>query len=236
MSKIKIEDIIKETERHNWKLISTEYNNLNTNLEFRCDENHTVISSWKKIRDKFECPICNNNPYKNIEFKARQKDKNTIRYLGIDQSTNKSGWCIMDNDKIIYYDVWETKANDLYKLKELREWLYNMIKIWKPDVIGIEDVQYQNNQGAVVYKTLSRLQGVLIELCLEQNIDIEIIHHTKWRSYNHVKGKTRADKKRSMQLIIKSIYDIQVTDDAADAIGITRYLRSIYNKNEIVFW
>ena len=39
-----------------------------------------------------------------------------------------------------------------------------------------------------------------------------------------------------MQLIIKAIYDIQVTDDAADAIGITRYLRSIYNKNEIVFW
>jgi hypothetical protein len=52
-----------------------------------------------------------------------------------------------------------------------------------------------------------------------------------------VKGKTRTDKKRSMQLLAKQWYDITLTDDEADAVGIGTYLTGRIRRNtEITNW
>ena len=40
MAKLKIEDIRKDLEERGWKLISTEYKNLETELEMECPEGH----------------------------------------------------------------------------------------------------------------------------------------------------------------------------------------------------
>ena len=49
MSKIHLEDIQKEIESDGWKLLSTEYKNLDSEMIFECKEGHKVYSSWKKI-------------------------------------------------------------------------------------------------------------------------------------------------------------------------------------------
>lgn len=49
-----------------------------------------------------------------------------------------------------------------------------------------------------------------------------------------VKGRARADRKRSAQLIIKEKYDVQVTDDEADAVLIGQYAVDTINASEIV--
>ena len=49
MAKLKIEDIRNDLESKNWKLISTEYKNLDTELEMECPEGHRVFKNYKSI-------------------------------------------------------------------------------------------------------------------------------------------------------------------------------------------
>ena len=64
MAKLKIEDIRKAAIEHDWKLISEEYKNLDTEMVFECSEGHRVFAPYKKIRDRWMCPICEKNQYK----------------------------------------------------------------------------------------------------------------------------------------------------------------------------
>lgn len=50
MARIKIEDIRAELVKENWKVISEEYTNLETEMIFECSEGHKVYAPWKKIR------------------------------------------------------------------------------------------------------------------------------------------------------------------------------------------
>ena len=63
--KYSIESINKELEPIKWTCASTEYINLDSELDFICSEGHHVFSTWKKIRNKPICPVCETNIYKN---------------------------------------------------------------------------------------------------------------------------------------------------------------------------
>ena len=110
-----------------------------------------------------------------------------------------------------------------------------MIELWKPDFVGLEGIQYQQNMGVTTFETLARLQGILMETLYELNIQFSICHTNTWRAYCKVKGRTRTDKKRSMQMLAKEWFDITVTDDEADAIGIGKYVAEVLNKNVVTY-
>ena len=54
-----------------------------------------------------------------------------------------------------------------------------------------------------------------------------------WRAHCQVKGKTRADKKRSLQLLVKDWFDVSVTEDEADAIGIGKYASETHTARKV---
>lgn len=49
-----------------------------------------------------------------------------------------------------------------------------MIENWKPDIIGIEGIQYQKEIGVTTFQTLARIQGILMDCCFELGIRYEI--------------------------------------------------------------
>ena len=71
--------------------------------------------------------------------------------------------------------------------------------------------------------------------CYEQKIDYVICSPSTWRSHCGVKGRARRDKKRSMQIKVKDWFDITVSDDIADAIGIGKYVSDTHKKKVEVF-
>lgn len=233
MGKIKIEDIQKQIEEQQWKVISTEYKNLDTELIFECPESHRVYSSWKKMRNKLECPICKKNKYIDVAAATTIRKSSEHRILALDQATHTTGYAIFDGQKLIKYGTFETTlSSDIERYSEIKNWLINMIHNWRPDIVWIEGIQFQStstkngekhSMGITVFETLARLQGILMITCYEEKIPIEIIPTNTWRAYCNVKGRSRTDRKRSMQLIIKEKYDISVSDDIADAIGIGMY-------------
>lgn len=230
MSKIKIQDINEALASSGWKCISTdeEYQNLDSELLFICDEGHNVYSSWKKIRAHQKCPICEKNIYKNMSKNAPIK-KQGRRILALDQSTKITGYAVFEGDKLISYGTYVTNANDQgERISELKMWLCSMIEKWQPDEVGLEGIQYQPEVGVVTFETLARLQGGLMLSLTEWKIPYRICPTNTWRANCKVKGRTRIEKKRSMRFIIKDKYDVSVTEDEADAVGIGMYMVNTY--------
>ena len=252
MSKIKLNNIIEELREKKWEVLSEQYENLNSEMVFKCPEGHTVYSTWKKLRNKTECPICKANIYKDQSSNIINKKNNVFRTLALDQATRVTGYSIYDNNKLVKYGVFETNLSDeIERDHSLKVWLINMINNWKPDLIGLEDIQLQNfgekgkgkefcsanGVGIQTYKTLAHLQGILMETCFENKVSYVVCPPATWRAYCKVTGKSKADKKRSMQLKVKELFDISVTNDEADAIGIGKYLAEKMGRTtQIISW
>ena len=237
MSRITIPQIQEELAQDNWKLLSTEYKNLDSELVFECDEGHKVYSTWKKIRTKRECPLCKQNQFKEIEQTLIPKKKDEYRILALDQATHISGWALFSDGRLLRYGSFETLAKDeIERDFQIKNWLLNMIKNWKPDFVALEGIQYEEKFGVTTFATLARLQGILMNTLYEVGVDYAVCHTGTWRNFCGVKGRSRADKKRSMQLLIKEWYDVSVSDDCADAIGIGHYAIMKGRKPKVESW
>lgn len=244
MPKFKIEDIRKEFEDRGWKLLSEKYTNLDTELEMICPEGHQVYSTYRKWRVYHECPICRDNPLKMTEMKIIPKKPDAIRVLALDQATGISGWAVFDDKKLVQCGVYQTtKATAIEKIETVRQWVVSMVEMWNPTIVVIEDIQLQqfgdqkgnNIEGVTTFKTLAHLQGVILNYFHVNKIKFDVIHSATWRSFCGVKGRTRSDKKRSAQLLVKKWYDAQVSQDEADAICLGKYEaeRNFQNHNMI---
>ena len=240
MAKLKLEDIQNELSADGWKLISTEYVNLDTEMIFECPEGHRVFVPWKKIRTKRECPTCKQKQEIKQDGEVLPKPKGVKRTLALDQASKVTGYAIFDDTKLVKYGTFSTSSDDdIERFAMIRAWLLSMITSWKPDYIGIEGIQFQeegggHKMGITVFQTLARLQGILMITCYDSKIPFEVCPTNTWRHSCGVKGKTRTDKKRSMQLLVQQCYNIKVTEDEADAIGIGRHLVSYIQKNTSV--
>lgn len=224
MSKITVQSIQEQLNEIGWKVISPTYQKLDAELEFQCAEGHPVISTWAKIRKKAECPICARNQYKEPPKEIKAKKSGVFRVLALDQATHISGYSIFDARDLVTYGTFEAVgAKEIERDNYIKQRLISMMQQWQPDLVALEGIQYQQGVGVTTFETLARLQGILMEATFEEKVPFLICPTNTWRAHSSVKGKTRVDKKRSMQLIIKQMYDVSVTEDEADAIGIGRY-------------
>lgn len=239
MSRITIEQITEVLEKENWKLLSEKYTNLEQELQFLCPEGHKVFNSWKKMRTQLICPVCKQNKLKDTQNTIFPKKKGEERTLALDQASHITGWAVFDGNELIKYGIFQAdeSLNEADRLHEINVWFMSMLNNWKPDIVGIEGIQYQEKSGVTTFQLLARLQGILMETCIQANIPHKICPTNTWRAHCGVKGKTRSDKKRSMQLIVKDLFDISVTDDCADAIGIGKFVSEKHTKEtKVVSW
>lgn len=241
MSKIKYEDVRDATSFHGWELISKTYNNLKTEMEFRCPQGHIVNATWKKVRENFICPICNQEKDEIVKIEIKTKPKNVTRVLSLDQATNITGWAIYDNkDLIAYGKIKFTQIDTFERMSKMRYWLLNMIENWQPDKVSLEDIQLQKfttrtgkeNEAVTTYKVLAQLQGVLAVTCFEKNINPIIVHTATWRAHCKItSARSRNDLKRAAQLLVQNRFNKNVTQDEADAICIGLYVVEKYLRN-----
>ena len=243
MAKIRLEDIENELNAEGWVVISTEYTNLDTEMTFECPKGHRVFMPWKKLRGKHECPTCKQKQEFEQITTVQPKPKGVKRTLALDQASKVTGYAIFDDTKLIKYGTFTTTAaDDIERFAMVRAWLLSMISSWRPDYIGIEGIQFQEEgsgqkMGVTVFQTLARLQGILMMACHDEKVPFEICPTNTWRHSCGVKGKTRTDKKRSTQLLVEQWYGIKVSEDEADAIGIGRHLVTFIQKNtEMTNW
>lgn len=238
MARISIDEIKNDLSKQNWILVSEQYFNLDQNLEYKCDKGHTVIAPWKKIRENKICPTCMRERLKTKEFHNTKKKKGDYRILALDQATHISGYAVFNNKNLIDYGTFEAIGeNDIERSVQVKQWMISLIDQFEIDFVGLEGIQYQTAAGVTTFETLARLQGILAATCVEEKVKYKIVNTNTWRDHCGVKGKSRPDKKRSMQRLVQEWFQLKVKEDEADSIGIGKYFSDIQTpKVEIIDW
>jgi hypothetical protein len=247
MAKFNIEDLKKEYSAEGWVLLADTYENLSTMMKCTCPKGHMNFMTYEKWRKHKTCAACERNSLDSIHLKEEQvmpKQPGVKRTLVFDQAVNTTGWAVFDDNSLIKYGSFssEGKSSEA-KINYVKIRVRDMIQNWRADRVVLEDIQLQsfgdetvNTIGVTTFKSLAWLQGVLLDLLYEMEMEYKLAHTGTWRKYCGIKGKSRADKKKSAQLLVQDFYSKRVTQDEADAICIGRYGISLFKKKEFVEW
>lgn len=156
-----------------------------------------------------------------------------MKTCSIDQASKKSGISVFIDGEYDHSAV--LTVNEKLPIMERMKQMYDKIKDYieteNPDWVSIENVQYQNNFKT--YQQLSQFQGVLFAYFFDKDMPFLLLEPSAWRSFNEIKGRKRADQKAAAIDKVKELYNIDVTDDEAEAILQGRHFSSIVAiKNE----
>lgn len=152
--------------------------------------------------------------------------------LSLDLSTKSSGIAIFDNDKkLIDYTCITASSTDLVKriYKIINDLKLFCQKYDNIDTVIIEEVRPEGNQYGVgnqkTHKALMYLQAALVFFMHDNypKVKIEYLYPSEWRSrcgLHTGRGIKREELKKADIAFVKKLYNIEVNDDIADAIGI----------------
>lgn len=144
--------------------------------------------------------------------------------LGIDPGQTVIGIGVIKKEKSKLEHIWhgciniESKKKNPEKLVEVEEKLTELIKKYKPELVGIEDLFFFKNAKTAIKVAESR--GVLLLTCKKQNL--KILEFTPLQIKQAVACYGRAEKKQVQKMVkaILELTDIPKPDDAADALAI----------------
>lgn len=142
-------------------------------------------------------------------------------YLGIDPSTKATGYCIMNEDKIILESGTLYPGDDV-TFEEMLHFKYTAIQslITKYNVVGIGCENQFKGPNVLTLIQLSRVTGIVQLLAAQHDIPIELYQPASWRKVFH--GKGNAKKEDTLDLVNET-YQLGLKkkhNDQADAIGI----------------
>ena len=143
-----------------------------------------------------------------------------LKLIAFDQSTTASGWCVMElgTGDIIDSGVILPKKNDetidriTYTIKRC----LNLVRTNEIAFVFIEGVQVQRNPR--VYEVLAKLAGALEVMLHESGYLVNVVKASEWRKRVGIKGRKRADVKKEAIELVKELYDLEVSEDEAEAI------------------
>lgn len=162
---------------------------------------------------------------KNRDFKKLDIKDDDFISLSIDQASTKSGYSIMVNGKLEVYGLIKAKGNSIDRLFMMTEVVEYLIDKYHPNFIGLENVQYQSNPQTLIL--LSKLLGMLENLCHSKKIEYIVIAPKTWKSICGIKGRKRKEQKENTVNFVKENYQIEVVEDIADAISINYYIKEV---------
>ena len=149
--------------------------------------------------------------------------KKGYRIIAFDQATERFGLSIFEDNQLVFYSLYTFSGDVIHRLTKIKKFVQDVvINEWKPDIIIMEDIQYQQN-GILTFKILAMLLGILQELCCENNIEFEAVSPNVWRKYAGTNGKNRREEKLLSVGKVKEKFSISVSDDVAEAILIGMY-------------
>lgn len=145
-----------------------------------------------------------------------------MRVLGIDPGSRRIGYGIIDNGaqpKFITGGLIPiTSSTDAPALVELRERLLEVVREYKPELVGIERLFFTKNRTTGI--AVGQARGVILE-CLTTT-GIRVAELTPNEVKQGVTGSGNADKRAVAKMVrlILGMHDLKLIDDAMDALAI----------------
>lgn len=122
--------------------------------------------------------------------------------LALDMATKKTGWALFNyKGELVEYGVIRTTASETKdRMEEIYFQICEILNEYKLiTTIVFEDVPLNNHNNLKTGKDLSILQGVMLSLCFEHQLDYELYNPSAWRSIIGLYNGTREGMKRDYQ-------------------------------------
>lgn len=231
---INIYTVTNHLAEHGWKLLSTVYKNLQTELEMQCPKGHKQKRTYGEWRKHPVCDQCLGGNEKKIKKNIVPIKKiDTQRVLALDAATNITGYAVFDNGDLVSYGIFKTDVDKTLeaRINQVKIWLKTVIQTWEPDFVGVEEIQLQTYNGhqtqVQTFQALANLQGVLKDTLFEECVDHDFAYANEWRKYCNINTEHgRENKKKIAQDKVQQWYGQNCTQDEADAICIGKYFVS----------
>jgi crossover junction endodeoxyribonuclease RuvC len=147
-------------------------------------------------------------------------------YLGLDPSTKSTGYAVMnqhgellDYGKICPDDDATNEMSAAQKIFYQYQDIERLIKKYPFTKVLCEDQFFQNNVDTL--KKLSRVSGMVLLLCAQNGIPVEMIYPTSWRKVFHGTGKAKkSETLRKVNQMFGLDLKLSKHNDISDAIGI----------------
>lgn len=164
-----------------------------------------------------------------------------MKILGIDPGTARLGFSVIEvftestdissKYKLLNCGIIETKKDDAQakRLNEIHKDLVEIIQIFKPNILAIEELFFFKNLKTVI--PVAQARGVVLQLASE--FGLEIFEYTPLQVKQIITGHGRAEKKEVESFVMQDLgINTKIKpDDAVDAIAIALcFLRSDYQK------
>jgi crossover junction endodeoxyribonuclease RuvC len=146
-----------------------------------------------------------------------------MRILGIDPGFAIAGYGVVDfasnKFKAIDYGVIKTESNMPFskRLQRLYLSVNDIIEIYKPDFVSIEELFFNTNVKTAI--AVGHARGAI--MLSAENLSVPIYEYTPLQIKQAITGYGRADKAQ-MQQMVKTLLGLAVIpkpDDAADALA-----------------
>jgi len=146
------------------------------------------------------------------------KDETCI-LMGIDSSTKATGISVYTNGELTDIKLIRAESDDSEdRIKNMIEQVYGSIRYYNPDIIAIETPTVCRNQQT--QRQLTMVFGAIYGFCVDNNIFFKAYRPSEWRKYwkDDVMPRKRAELKEWAIRKVKNKYDMEVSDDVAEAI------------------
>jgi Holliday junction resolvasome RuvABC endonuclease subunit len=154
-----------------------------------------------------------------------------MNILSLDQSTAVTGFAIFKDNNLKKSGCYKPSGDLFTRINQTKNYIKELIEDNDINFVFIEDIQYQKNQRT--YKILAGLQGVIIDLLIELNMQFEIVPPSRWKAWNQIGGKRREQQKENAKRKCKDIYGREFYEDEADAVCIGLYALKRLDKDAI---
>ena len=235
--KLEYNQIAYELRQKNFKLKSdyNDYQSINSPIIIECVNGHEVHTNLKTVRLKnFTCSQCVGTATKGKHvYTTVVPQKTGYRVIGFDNASHNMGVSIFDNGKLVYYNLLTfNQGTAIQRLNKIRDTLEKQIlPLWEPDIIQIEDIQHQTSYAT--YEVLVKLKGVFEMACDRFGIELKRTRSSTWRSHFAINKRKREEDKKAAIGLVKDMYQVDVTDDVAEAILIAKYRADIESKDKV---
>lgn len=146
-----------------------------------------------------------------------------MRIIGIDGATRITGIAVFDDGKYVTHKLIKITGDADVRIPKMMMAICDFIREYEPDKIIMEKSMLTNNIDTV--QKLSNLAGAVMFYCYDKGIPFEHQYPSQWRKKIGLTQGSKVKKevlKAEAIATVKQEYGLDLTDDEAEAVLITR--------------
>lgn len=140
--------------------------------------------------------------------------------LALDAATT-TGWSVFNKEgELVAHGSFTLSGQGFNKFVGMKAEILKLIKEYSPTHCILEDIQQQRN--VATFKVLAGFQAIICSVLLENEVEVETVYVSSWRSTVELKAEQGENQKQAAQRMAEELYGVRTNQDTAESLLIGR--------------